>query len=298
VTHQLPPQAVLAGPAGLRRPDRIIVYGRAWPSWRAALSAEAAVWSRLPGVRVVINAWFTRSLRAIGGKVRAESVVIPVRERFSLRCPTDCWRLVAPPKAIRTFADKRRFARFAAAAGLEAHVPALYRSAAEAQYPCVLKRVDLYAGHGIAVVDSASELRRRRGERKWRWHRVLLQHYIADAHDRVTHCVCRDGRIVWHCTYHYELEPGARVQSPTTIRALAREEATAEQLALFERFLAPVGYEGPAAIDYRHRPDGSVVLLEINARFGASLMRPEHLDDLRGALDAVIAHARPPQRRQ
>ncbi len=64
-----------------------------------------------------------------------------------------------------------------------------------------------------------------------------------------------------------------------------------EDIDLFEHFLRPLRFNGPANIDFRRRADGSIVILEINPRFGGSLMRPEYVADLRAAVGAILAHA-------
>lgn len=65
-----------------------------------------------------------------------------------------------------------------------------------------------------------------------------------------------------------------------------------DTLALFERFLRPIRYDGPANIDTRRGADGTVWVLEINPRLGGSLMRPEKVEDL-AALAALVANAAP-----
>lgn len=65
---------------------------------------------------------------------------------------------------------------------------------------------------------------------------------------------------------------------------------------MFERFLAPLDYQGPANIDFRRRADGRLALLEINPRLGGSLMRPEFAADLDAALGIIVREAQPPVR--
>jgi len=63
------------------------------------------------------------------------------------------------------------------------------------------------------------------------------------------------------------------------------------RLAEFESILGPLAYSGPCCIDYKVTESGQTIVLEINPRFGGSLMRPAHVEDLQGSLAAIISLA-------
>ena len=81
------------------------------------------------------------------------------------------------------------------------------------------------------------------------------------------------------------------MRGPQNFESVAASEISSDELELFERILRPLAFSGPANIDFRRRPDGSIAMLEINPRFGLSLLRPEHVVDLRAAVGAILAHA-------
>jgi carbamoylphosphate synthase large subunit len=155
----------------------------------------------------------------------------------------------------------------------------------------VLKRTDRNSAEGVVVVESLADLRAQRASPLFAGHEVLLQEFIDDDTDYVTHLVAVDGAIVWQVTYAFGLADGRTMRGPRNYRSVGASEISPTEIALFEQFLRPLAFSGPANVDFRRRPDGSVVILEINPRFGLSLLRPEHVADLRAAVGAILAHA-------
>lgn len=275
-----------------QRPRRVVIYGRHPPTWIAALNPEAPVWRGMAGVESVALARTSFELLLAGHRGGGQSIVIPLRERNILRCPRLYWGLLPSRRAVDILGDKQRFADYAVAQGLADHIPETYRGPAAATFPCVVKRVDLDGGEGVAVAKSAAELRGLLAAAPWRGHRVVLQ-ALVHGDDHVTHCLCRKGRIIWHRTYRYVLRAGTELQKSGTALAAIEVAEGPEALAMFERFLLPLGYDGPANIDTRRGADGVVKVLEINPRLGGSLMRPEKAADRRELLAALVASAEP-----
>jgi carbamoylphosphate synthase large subunit len=60
-----------------------------------------------------------------------------------------------------------------------------------------------------------------------------------------------------------------------------------------ERLLTPLDYRGPVNVDYKIRPDGRVVILEVNCRLGGSLMRKENEQHLAKMLALLVRNAVP-----
>jgi hypothetical protein len=279
-----------------QRPGRVIVYGRSPQRWVEALSPGAPVWSGLAGLSEVVLARTSFELLCLGHRGGRQSIVIPMLERNEMRCPRLYWGLLPGREAVLLLGDKARFAGYAEAQGLGAHVPRRFVDPHAARFPCVVKRVDLQGGEGVSVARSAAQLAYLVESEPWRGRSVVLQAFIEPGEDHVTHCVCRNGRILWHRTYRYALKPGTEVQTADSVVAVRELEETAQNLALFECFLVPLGYDGPVNIDTR-RHDGRTTVLEINPRLGGSLMRPENVADLRAALAALIGNAAPMWRR-
>lgn len=268
-------------------PTEILIVGNNGPSWAAALGPDAPVWRQLR-LRAT-----ERPLRA--GQLR-RIVSIPLLEAHVPAVAPGTSTLLPPPEAMRVFADKGRFARYAAEQGLDAFVPATYASPDAARFPAVLKRCDLNAGNGVVVVASADELASRLTEAPWAGHAVLLQDCIEATVEYVAHLVRAGGRIVWSRAYAYPLAHARVVRGPVEGVAIEPAHLSAADLAVFERFLAPLAYQGPANIDFRRRADGRLAILEINPRLGGSLMRPEFSADLEAVLGIIVREAQPPRR--
>jgi hypothetical protein len=223
-----------------------------------------------------------------------DRIVVPLRESDTLRLPDRYWGLHPTRRAVDTLRDKAAFANYAVEAGLGAHVPQRYASAEEASYPCVLKRTNRAGSYGVALAGSVDELNAMLRRRPWRGRPVLLQHYV-EGEDCVLHGVAVAGRIVWHCAYRYALPADVRIRTPDNFEGFDRVPCSTDDLALFERFLLPLNYDGPFNIDFRRPPGGDPVIFEINARMGTSIYRPENRADLKATIEAIVAHARPMQ---
>ncbi len=278
-----------------RRPTRVVVYGRHPQRWLATLAPDAAVWSGLADEVVLVRTSF--ELLRQGHRAGRQSIVVPLRERNIARSPRLYWGLWPSRRAVRLLADKRAFGGYLAAEGLTGLAPAHFDRPGDVRFPVVVKRPVGSGGEEVALARSAAELARVLDEPRFRHRPVVLQAHAGAGDDHVTHAVAVGGRIVWHRGYRYRLLPGTEIQTSDTVLGIEPFTETATTLASFERLLLPLAYDGPLNIDTRRRADGQVTVLEVNPRMGGSLMRPEHVEDLRACLAAVIAHARPMWRR-
>ena len=274
------------------RPDdytRVVVSGAHSDDWMRALGPGAAVWTEIPGVCDVRHATDSRD-EVFRQPSRHRTVVLPLMENHIASCPAGFPALKPDETALHTLQNKGAFAAYAQARGLAASCPQTYATPGAAVFPCVLKRLDLNNCDGIRIVESETDYRACIAQEPWRGHAHLLQEYVADAEDRCTHCVCVDGRILWHCTYLYTAPPNG-IQRRYGL-TLERVPVTAARLAEFEAFLAPLRFSGPCNVDYVVRANGRTAILEINPRLGGSLMRPANRTDLLAALTVILQHAR------
>lgn len=271
----------------------MVFLGRPPAYRRALLAGGSELWQGIDGIDEVMFASTIGRLLWRGLLQRGPAIVIPLGEQQLKRYPRLFWGLAPSREVVMTCHDKSRFARFAQRQGLGDLVPSAYGTSDTLRFPLIIKRSDMANGTGVAVVRSAAELAALSQQPPWAGHNLLLQEYVEGSRDLVTHCVARRGRIVWQASYEYLIDPANLVQRPDTIVGRRRVTLSADDRAVLERFLQALDYDGPATFDYRRRPDGRLVVFEINARFGGSLFRPDNIDDLRGALQTVIAHAAP-----
>lgn len=217
-------------------------------------------------------------------------IILPLMETHIEQSPKPSWCLLPSAHALATLRSKAAFADYVEQHGLAALTPRHYRRDEVGAFPLVLKRSDLNAGQSIVVVNSAAELAVHLTMSDWAGRPIVLQERVPGSTEYVTHCVCVNGRIIWHRSYAY-------LGRAETIRRggggpIAPHKATAADLMAFERFLLPLRYSGPANFDYKQRADGSLAVFEINPRLGGSLMRPANVSDLAEALDAITSNAR------
>lgn len=251
-----------------------------------ALQPGATVWAQVPGVEEVFHAdTIDAELPAPAANLR--TVIIPLLEDHIASCPTAYKSLTPSKQALLILGNKAEFAAYARANGLAHLCPETYANPDTAVYPCMIKRVDLNCGVGVRLVHSKNELRACQEQEPWRGHSHLLQAYVGGDRQSATHCICKDGRIVWHCAYVYEPADSNTVCNRG--RRIHRTTEPASRLAEFESFLAPLSYSGPCNVDYKiSADDDRTMIMEINPRFGGSLMRPDNLSDLVAALSWIL----------
>lgn len=274
-------------------PAEVIIFGEHSPVWMQALGPQAPVWPALPrvgGISVVPAA------EALAGRVPAEAreppILIPLLEAHIRTRPAGFRELSPSEEALGVLANKRRFAGYARARGLEAHVPATFERLCEPVFPCLVKPSEGRAGKGIEYVGDAGELDELLSDPAWRGRDFVVQQFLDVPVDHVTYCVCREGEILWHQSFAYRPQPPVPVRGPRTALTGGACRPPDGALDVIARFLAPLRFDGPCNVDYKLMPDGSVKILEINPRLGGSLMRPGNTAHLRDCLACIIDHAR------
>jgi len=278
--------------SGVSAPVRVIIYGEHSADWMAALGPGAPVWGRLPNVSDVAVVP-DHPVARIATRLRqnARTVVIPLMESHARHRPRRFASLVPDDRAIRILGNKAAFADYVSGIGRNDLAPRTFAGAAEAMYPCVLKRVDLNAGSGIVVVHSGEELAARLNDDLWRGRPFVLQSFVPGGPEYVAHCVARNGRVLWHCAYAYEVDRDVSIRTPGNTSAVHPVALAPRHLAQIESLLSPLSYSGPCNIDYKLSDEGDIVVFEINPRLGGSLMRPDKIDDLQAVLSCIITEA-------
>jgi hypothetical protein len=275
------------------KPDRVIIYGTQAPAWISALGPGAAVWRKIPQIKDVVlrphnpfERWHEPRLR------HRRTVVIPLMEPHIETFPLQYKALAPDAVALKTLRDKAAFAAFAKKIGLDGYCPTSYGRVMDATFPCVLKRVDLSSSNGVVLVKSYEHLQSLFADDEWNGKKFILQSFAPGAQEYVTHCVCRDGDILWHCSYEYGMSSPDDIRSAETIKAVRPYKLSDRHLDVIGKFLKPLSYDGPCNVDYKISDEGELVVLEINPRLGGSLMDGRHVDDLAVSLSHIIDNAR------
>jgi hypothetical protein len=273
-----------------RRNVRAVIFGAHSPSWMRALAPLALLWEGVPGVREVLHVPADGVVPPLTSRWQ-KTVIIPLMEpHIGLR--PDSWPALVPSDlALRTLGDKAAFYRHAQALNLTSHCPAMFNSLDTAEFPCVLKRTNLNAGNGVSIVTSREHAEELMTQAPFVGKPCILQALVRHVGEFVAHCVCKEGRILWHCVYFYEPQENTLVQSPSVKGNRRPAVAQLGLLAVVESFLTPLAFSGPCNADYTLGPDGEIILFEINPRLGGSLMSQSNIADLRAALSCIIRNA-------
>jgi len=278
---QFPRQIELDG----RKGGRVILYGIPYADWNATLS-DRALWSDLPGVAQVLR----RPASPFGSGARADDVVIAMMTGHIVRKPGG--RALEPTAhALATLENKATFADYMTANGFADYCPRTYASRHEAVFPCMLKRTDLSASLGVAIVKSPDHLDELLRTRTFAGHAYILQAVVPGNVEYATYCVCKNGRVLWSCSFASDI--GAPIAIKREDNALARQAIATPDPVLrqIEAILRPLAFCGPCNVDYKRAEDGRLQIFEINPRLGGTLMLPSQSKQLRAALACVIENA-------
>ncbi len=259
----------------------------------SALSPESRIWRNISGVKSVLTVGDSPAPEIPAPSPRIPHVVvIPLLESHTRNRPKTLPSLVPDERSLSTFEDKMQFQTYIQDNGLANLCPEHFPCPAAARFPCVLKRIDLHGGQGIAVAASAEHLRSLLEQPPWQGHPTILQAMMEGDEEIVTHCVSKKGRILWHASLAYTLSPGEFIRSAlNNVQSIQSVPTTSRTLRQLQEFLGPLGYTGPCNFNYKLMPNGTVMIMEINPRFGGSLMRPENAHHLQAALSCIIENA-------
>ena len=264
----------------------MVLYGVPYADWNKSLAVQA-LWDGVADVSRVVRIPASPSL--LRWLVGLDAVVIPMKEAHAAEVPAGARCLAPRPEAAHAFADKQRFADYVTANRLGDLTPRTYSGWMEAKFPCVLKRTDFAAGHGIAVISSASEGEALLKSPLYANEPYVLQEAISGTTDYCTFCVLKNGRLLWSRTFVNEIATPLTIRGEgNVLRRISVEtpDSTARQI---ETVLAPVSYSGPCNIDYKLDGD-RLRIFEINPRLGGSLLQPPFREHLQAALACIVAH--------
>lgn len=264
---------------------QVIIFGNHSPQWNAALSEKAPVWRMIEVSARILPGGTASELDQVDEK----TVVIPLMEKHLLICPKRFRSLFPSTETVNLLSDKRAFSQYLASQQLQHLAPMIF-SLENVAFPCVVKRLNLNAGNGVEVAQDAASLADLMTQDPWAGHPIVIQEYIASEFDFVTHAVCRGGHFIWSCTYQLSIDPPGAIQRPSNTIARRKFEAGIDTLRTLESLIAPLEYDGPINFDYKLTEDG-LRIIEINPRLGGSLIVPENVDDLAGALSAICLHS-------
>lgn len=272
-----------------KRPIRIIIFGIHSPDWMEALDANADLWTKMPSIKEVIHIPDNKTEIPEPKFKFTKTVIIPLMENHTLNCPHKFYSLFPNAQALNIFSKKNIYHKYIANNNLDTLAPRIYLRIEDVIYPAVLKRLDLNGGQGIFVINSYSELIDKIRQNIFLNQRFLLEELIPGNKDYVTHCVCKNGLIVWQTTFLFKMRGQREIRGPHNPGDIEYFNASKKTLREIESILIPLQYSGPCNIDYRITPDGKVKVFEINPRLGGTLMYKDNIYLLAEAIKAIVS---------
>ena len=267
----------------------IVIYGTHCDTWMSALSPESTLWKNIPSVKKVIVQSELISPPSSSTKF-SRTIFVPLLEAHIAACPQEVAACIPSEQALKILSDKSEFAVYAQAQGLAHFCPEVFKEEDLVSFPCVIKRPDLNAGNGITIATTKASLDEQLRQSPWQGQPFLLQAFIS-GQEYVTHCVCRNGEIDWHCTYRFDL-PDLTIRNSTNTVCSARVSAPEGALDIIAKFIKTLAFNGPCNVDYKVDANNSIFVFEINPRLGGSLMVKENQRDLTQVMRCIINTAK------
>lgn len=261
----------------------IIIYGRHSNDWTLAFSKISSLWNTFPDIDIQhIGNYCTIPNNIYSTPI---NIVIPLMEThiidFIDKHHSDKFPSLIPTKSmIETFANKLAFSCYVNDNNLSLMTPKIY-TIDNIVYPCIIKRTNLNNGNGCNILNNENDLKKYLNSNK----KYVIQNIIYDNIEYTTHCICHNGNILWHVTYVYKLDSQCTIKKGYVDSH--KYEISNIVLSELQSFLLPIKYQGPCNIDYKVI-DGHIMVMEINPRFGGSLMIEDNREDLRQAIKTII----------
>jgi hypothetical protein len=120
----------------------------------------------------------------------------------------------------------------------------------------------------------------------------IVQAFIAGEQEFVTHAILREGQILWHQTFSYDLGQESVIRTATMTSTLKADRVLTPPsfLRVLTQIAQDLSLSGPINMDYKMVANHPY-LFELNSRLGGSLMRTENIDLLSAALSVIVTQA-------
>lgn len=270
-------------------PVRLVIYGGWTESWMSALGPTSEIWRDHPIIKEVTIFLDVNSQKIPpSADPKLTTILLPLMEWHIIKSPKNYLALISEDEVINTLAIKSNFDDYINRINLAHITPKTYKTIDLIKFPVILKRVDLNAGSGIAYIKSMSSLEQHLQNEHWFQKPVILQEFIDGEQEYTTHMICKEGEILWHTSFYFELTPHNYIRTPMSIVHTERVEVGKNILLKLRECLKPLNFNGVCNIDYKFTHQGELKIFEINPRFGGTLMAKENQDLLRQAIDFLI----------
>jgi carbamoylphosphate synthase large subunit len=271
----------------------IVIYGFHCPTWNNMFSNKSNLWKILKEKYEIINHYHIPNISKISNVNNSPFVslnrliILPLLENDSkhIKSMEHLYKnkvsLVPTIETVDIFSNKHLFWQFMKNNNLSDLIPKTYKymeAINDIEYPCIIKPINLNNGQQMTIVNSVTNLidvNLIKNKEQY-----IIQEYISDPNEYVSHCVVQNGKIIHHITYLNIYEKDQYIRS-TEDKPVKREKVVISDAIIkyFEQVLECVQYDGICNIDYKCK-NNKPIIFEINPRLGGSLMSEENIDDL------------------
>jgi carbamoylphosphate synthase large subunit len=269
----------------------VVVYGKGlWSSWKDALGAESDFWKGFSSIEKVIEVDNIDFPLEDVCKNYNKVVLIPLSVQDNFNHPKGCLTLVSSHDTLNTFNNKDLFYKFLERNGLKEYFPKLLNITSNTpEFPFIMKRLDLYAGVGIALIWDQERYEWALNNHRFKDQEYLVQEYIEGDVEYVTQVMCKDGEILWNVTFEGPVPKDGKVNmGPFAENKIVTMEP--EVLDVFRKIFNLANYSGPANVNFKLR-DGKPIIFESNPRFGGSMFLPMFRPQLKQSITALLNNA-------
>jgi carbamoylphosphate synthase large subunit len=269
----------------------VIIYGKGlWSSWKDALGAESDFWKGFSSIEKVIEVDNIDFPLEDVCKNYNKVVLIPLSVQDNFNHPKGCLTLVSSHDTLNTFNNKDLFYKFLERNGLKEYFPKLLNITSNTpEFPFIMKRLDLYAGVGIALIWDQERYEWALNNHRFKDQEYLVQEYIEGDVEYVTQVMCKDGEILWNVTFEGPVPKDGKVNmGPFAENKIVTMEP--EVLDVFRKIFNLANYSGPANVNFKLR-DGKPIIFESNPRFGGSMFLPMFRPQLKQSITALLNNA-------
>jgi carbamoylphosphate synthase large subunit len=269
----------------------VVIYGKGlWSSWKDALGAESDFWKGFSSIEKVIEVDDIDFPLEDVCKNYNKVVLIPLSVQDNFNHPKGCLTLVSSYDTLNTFNNKDLFYKFLERNGLKEYFPKLLNITSNTpEFPFIMKRLDLYAGVGIALIWDQERYEWALNNHRFKDQEYLVQEYIEGDVEYVTQVMCKDGEILWNVTFEGPVPKDGKVNmGPFAENKIVTMEP--EVLDVFRKIFNLANYSGPANVNFKLR-DGKPIIFESNPRFGGSMFLPMFRPQLKQSITALLNNA-------
>lgn len=269
----------------------ILIYGELHRNWKEVFAEDSKLWLNFPQIKKVI---LSKNKDFKIDHSFDKQIIIPVMEQNIIDCPKGFYSLIAPLKSIETLKNKKRFMEFLKDNNLSDYCPIQY-TRQDVVYPAILKPVHKSGGIDMLVVNDKKHLDQYIDSREFvhndgRLKEYVLEEYISDEKEYVSHLMCKDGKIISHASVQYINKSSQYIRHGVE-GYIERYDLSENHLNVFSHIIELLNFSGPCNVGFKIQ-NGKTKIFEINPRYGASMVTHKILrEDFIESIRVILQNA-------